>query len=145
MRILLSLVLLLMTAAPDPYLLTRPDLLARPRPKPDATVAYGPDPMQKVDVWLPAGPGPHPVVLMVRGGGWTKLVGTPPHYVDTSVPRLLPLGVTQDLVSGREDRINPYRMATDSVARATAAGDRATLHTVPATSHVELVTPDSTA
>ncbi|WP_343228293.1 alpha/beta hydrolase [Sphingomonas yunnanensis] len=66
-------------------------------------------------------------------------------YADTSVPRLLPLAVPQDLVNGREDRIIPYRLATDYVARADAAGDRVTLHTVPATGHVELVAPESAA
>ncbi len=256
--------------------LTWDDLLKRPRPKADATIAYGPDHLQKVDVWVPAKPGPHPVVLMVHGGCWqtqiadrtlmdwvagdlrdagvavwnidyrgvdragggypgtfadaaaaadalrthaatydldttnvvaighsagghlalwlaarprlpassplrtaaplpiarvislgglpdleataaspdngcgtavvAKLVGARPDpYADTSVPRLFPLGVPQELVNGREDRIIPFRMATDYVARATAVGDRATLHTVPATGHVELVTPGTAA
>lgn len=48
-----------------------PALLERPRPAPDQTLAYGTDPLQKVDVWLPAGRGPHPVVIMVHGGCWT--------------------------------------------------------------------------
>jgi acetyl esterase/lipase len=47
-----------------------PALLERPRPEPDSTIAYGSDQMQKVDLWLPAGPGPHPTVLMVHGGCW---------------------------------------------------------------------------
>ncbi|KQT32832.1 esterase [Sphingomonas sp. Leaf412] len=72
-----------------------------------------------------------------------RLVGG--NYADTSIPRLLPLGVAQDLVNGREDRIIPFRMATDYVARATTAGDRATLHTVANTGHVELVTPGTAA
>ena len=253
------------------------DLTTRPRPKPDATVSYGDDALQKVDVWLPRGAGPFPTVVMVHGGCWTsaiadrslmnwvaddlrrsgvavwnidyrgvdrpgggypgtfsdvakaadrltvsakrfnldvshvaaighsagghlalwlaargklpggsplrtlhplaiahvvslgglpdleatasspdngcgtdvvaKLVGTgrADPYADTSVPRLLPFDVVQDLVNGREDRIIPYRMATDYVARATAAGDRAVLHTVPDTGHVELVTPETAA
>jgi acetyl esterase/lipase len=256
--------------------LTWEDLLKRPRPKADATIAYGSDHLQKVDVWIPAKPGPHPVVLMVHGGCWqtkiadrtlmdwvagdlrdagvavwnidyrgvdragggypgtfadaaaaadalrthaatynldtttvvaighsagghlalwlaarprlpassplrtaaplriarvislgglpdleataaspdngcgtagvAQLVGTRPDpYADTSVPRLFPLGVPQELVNGREDRIIPFRMATDYVARATAAGDRATLHTVPMTGHVELVAPGTAA
>lgn len=264
------------TATP---LMTWPDLLGRPRPVPDATIAYGSDRMQKVDVWLPAGTGPFATVLMVHGGCWTSgiadrkimnwaaddlrtdgiavwnidyrgvdrpgggypgtfhdvaaaadalranaatyrldaerivavghsagghlalwlagrahlpaasplrtahplriahvvslgglpdleatvaspdngcgveviahLVGTPGArgdvYADTSVPRLLPLGVPQDLVNGREDKIVPYRMATDYVARASASGDRVSLHTVPATGHVELIAPESAA
>lgn len=269
------------TVAPAlPKLLTWPDLTKRPKPTPDATVDYGPDAMQKVDVWVPQGKGPFPVVLMVHGGCWTssiadrglmnwiaddlrkngvavwnidyrgvdlagggypgtfadaakaadqlavnakkfnldtrhlvavghsagghlalwlagrrklpaasalhtanplrirhvlslgglpdleataadptngcgtevvtKLVGaaTPQHndvYADTSVPRLLPLGATQDLVNGREDRIIPFRMATDYVAKAKAAGDRATLDTIPATGHVELIAPETAA
>ncbi|HXH17211.1 MAG TPA: alpha/beta hydrolase [Sphingomonas sp.] len=263
-----------------PKLLTWPDLTNRPKPTPDATVAYGPDTVQKVDVWIPQGKGPFPVVLMVHGGCWTtgiadrslmnwiaddlrkdgvavwnidyrgvdlagggypgtfadaakaadaltanakaykldtrhlvaighsagghlalwlagrrklpatstlytahplrirhvislgglpdleataaspvngcgtevvaKLVGapTPQHpdvYADTSVPRLLPLRATQDLVNGREDRIIPFPMATDYVAKASAAGDRASLHTVPATGHVELIAPETAA
>jgi acetyl esterase/lipase len=47
-----------------------PALLGRQRPEPDSTIAYGDDQMQKADLWLPAGPGPHPTVLMVHGGCW---------------------------------------------------------------------------
>ena len=46
------------------------DLLSRPQPKPDSTIAYGPDLLQHVDLWLPSGAGMHPVVLMVHGGCW---------------------------------------------------------------------------
>jgi acetyl esterase/lipase len=57
--------------APAPgRLMVWADLLERPRPAPNATVHYGGDPLQVADVWLPAGPGPHPVVLMVHGGCW---------------------------------------------------------------------------
>lgn len=267
-----------MTNTPAPFApLSWDDLTSRPRPKADATIAYGDDHMQKVDVWIPAGPGRHPVVLMVHGGCWQtsiadrsimdwiagdlradgiavwnidyrgvdragggypgtfsdaakaadqlavhareynldvsrlvavghsagghlalwlagrsrlpsasplhrndplaisevislgglpdleataaspdngcgtsvvqKLVGTgrPDPYADTSVPRLFPLGVPQTLVNGREDRIIPFRMATDYVERARAAGDQAELVTVPNTGHVELVTPGTGA
>jgi len=47
-----------------------PDLLNRPQPKPDASIAYGADPLQHVDLWLPKKAGTHPVVLMVHGGCW---------------------------------------------------------------------------
>ena len=50
--------------------LTWPDLTARPRETPDATIAYGSDALQVVDLWRPAGNGPHPVVVMVHGGCW---------------------------------------------------------------------------
>ncbi|MGN6376644.1 MAG: alpha/beta hydrolase family protein [Sphingomonas sp.] len=270
-------------AAPSPpgqALMTWDDLTRRPRPQADATVSYGPDSMQKVDVWLPKGEGPFPTVLMVHGGCWqtsiadrtlmdwaaddlrrhgfavwnidyrgvdrtgggypgtfhdaaaaadllradaarfrldtsrivavghsagahlalwlagrhklpkdspltggdplriarvialgglpdleataaspdngcgTDVVGqlvgpaTPSHpdpYADTSVTRLLPLGVPQDLVDGREDRIIPYRLPVSYVEKAHAAGDEATLHTVANTGHVELIAPGTAA
>ena len=261
------------TMPADKPLLTWPDLIGRAQPKPDATVAYGPDQMQKVDVWLPAGPGPHAVVLMVHGGCWqtsiadrslmnwiaadlradgvavwnidyrgvdragggypgtfldaagaadalatnavrfqldtrhvvavghsagghlalwlaarprlprtsplrtshplpiahvVSLGGLPDlkataaspdngcgtevvakltggHFADTSVSRLLPLGVPQDLVNGREDRIIPVRLATGYVEQARRAGDPVALHTVANTGHVELIAPESAA
>ena len=58
------------SAAAPRRLLTWPDLLERPRPSPTATVHYGTDALQVADVWVPAGTGRHPVVLMVHGGCW---------------------------------------------------------------------------
>lgn len=63
------------TPAPAPTptpgaLMTWPDLLERPRPEPSATIDYGDKQMQRVDLWLPEGEGPHPTVLMVHGGCW---------------------------------------------------------------------------
>jgi acetyl esterase/lipase len=72
-----------------------------------------------------------------------KLTGN--RFADTSIPRLLPLGLPQHLVNGREDKIIPYRMATDYVAKARASGDTVDLHTVPATGHVELIAPETPA
>lgn len=57
-------------AAASAELLKWPDLLQRPRPEPNATVEYGAAGMQRVDVWVPSGPGLHPTVLMVHGGCW---------------------------------------------------------------------------
>ncbi len=256
------------------------DLLGRPRPAPDATLSYGADALQQVDVWLPRGAGPFKTVLMVHGGCWTtdiatrdlmnwvaddlrhagyavwnieyrgvdrpgggypgtfadvaaaadalathaarfhldtsrivavghsagghlalwlaarhklpagnplrgahplpiahvvslgglpdleaaaadpsqgcgtevvaRLVGPPlpTHrdvYADTSVPRLLPLGVPQDLVNGAQDSIIPPRHGTGYVARAQRAGDAISIRFVPATGHVELVAPETAA
>lgn len=265
------------TPAAAPELLTWATFTARPRPKADATIAYGAHPNQKVDVWLPTGPGPHRTVLMVHGGCWTTRIadrtlmdwaaadlrdagyavwnidyrgidvggGYPGTFVDaaaaadtlrthaarfaldprrvvavghsagghlalwlaarhrlpagsplasgnplriahvvslgglpdlertaatpengcgaqvvadlvagaepadrwrdTSVARLLPIGVPQDHVAGLQDRIIPLALKTDFVARATAAGDRAVLHRVDRTGHVELIAPGSEA
>ncbi len=35
-----------------------------------ADVSYGPDPLQSLDLYLPAGTGPFPVVLYLHSGGW---------------------------------------------------------------------------
>src|SRR3546814_1260346 len=50
------------------------DLTRRSRSRPDTTIAYGDDRMQKVDVWRPAGAGPFKTVLMVHGGCWQTAV-----------------------------------------------------------------------
>ncbi len=61
------------TAAPISYR----DLLARPRATPTETIAYGASPLQVGELWLPEGPGPHPVVVMIHGGCWlAALPGT---------------------------------------------------------------------
>ena len=44
--------------AMSPSYLTWPELTTRPRPVPDATIAYGPDPYQKIDLGRPAGMTP---------------------------------------------------------------------------------------
>ena len=266
--------------ATDPPLLTWPDLTSRVRPAPNATIAYGRDAYQKVDLWLPKGDGPHPVVLMVHGGCWQtaiadrtlmnwiagdlrgrgiavwnidyrgvdrpgggypgtfqdaaaaadalaanaaryhldlrrviavghsagghlalwlagraklpkgsvlrtahplsikhvislgglpdleataaspdngcgtdiiarltgpKTAAHPDVFADTSVPRLLPIGVPQDLVNGENDRIIPMRLGINYGAQASKAGDKAVLHRIPATGHVELIAPESAA
>lgn len=66
-------------------------------------------------------------------------------YRDTSVARLLPIGVPQDHVAGLQDRIIPLDLKTDFVANAKAAGDDATLHRIDRTGHVELVSPGTAA
>ena len=280
MRPFLLACVMVLTAMADPKLLTWPDLTGRPRPAPDATISYGADPYQKVDLWLPRTPGKHKTVLMVHGGCWqteiadrslmnwiandlrargyavwnidyrgvdrpgggypgtfadasaatdalrdaaaryqldlrkvvavghsagghlalwlagrvrlpkgsalrtehplpiahvislgglpdleataaspdngcgtdvvARVTGapSPAHadvFADTSVPRLLPLGVPQDLVNGENDRIIPMRLGTGYEAQARAKGDRVALHRVAATGHVELIAPESAA
>jgi acetyl esterase/lipase len=54
-----------------PALLSYKQILARDdRPMPDHKIAYGEDASQFGELWLPAGKGPHPVVLMIHGGCW---------------------------------------------------------------------------
>ncbi|WP_235515042.1 alpha/beta hydrolase [Sphingomonas sp. Leaf25] len=56
--------------------MTWPDLTQRPRSEPDHHFAYGPDSLQCVDLWLPAGSpdGRWPVVVMVHGGCWQSSI-----------------------------------------------------------------------
>lgn len=58
--------------APSPALMSWGDLTERPLPEPSTSVRTGPGESDIVDVWLPEGAGPHPVVLMVHGGCWQK-------------------------------------------------------------------------
>ncbi|HYF64217.1 MAG TPA: alpha/beta hydrolase, partial [Herpetosiphonaceae bacterium] len=45
-------------------------ILSQPAPPADLRLAYGPDPLHFGDLRLPAGPGPHPLVIVVHGGFW---------------------------------------------------------------------------
>lgn len=44
------------------------DYMGQPRTKADARIAYGLEPAQVVDLFLPKGRGPHPVVILIHGG-----------------------------------------------------------------------------
>jgi len=49
------------------------ELLAQPRAQADARIAYGPDPLQFGELWLPKSPrasASHPVVVLIHGGCW---------------------------------------------------------------------------
>lgn len=78
-RVLMSVLVAACAACPalasaTPRLMDWPDLLGRPMPSLSETIAYGPGPLQFGELWLPAGQGPHPVVLMVHGGCWLSSV-----------------------------------------------------------------------
>ena len=82
--------------------------------------------------------------------GVPGLVGTPQSgradvFADTSVPRLLPLGVRQILVNGSLDRIAPTSLAASYVAQARVAGETVEYVEIPATGHVELIAPGAAA
>ena len=51
------------------------DILSQPPPPPDQRVAYGSDPNQFLEVRLPPGKGPHPVLLNIHGGFWRAKYG----------------------------------------------------------------------
>lgn len=50
------------------------DILSDPPPAAaDARIAYGPEPLQFADLRVPAGPGRHPLVVVVHGGYWQAI------------------------------------------------------------------------
>ncbi|MDO8439342.1 MAG: alpha/beta hydrolase [Telluria sp.] len=55
--------------------MTLDDYLALSGPPPTATFAYGSAPSQFAELFLPAGAGPFPVVVLVHGGCWTVQFG----------------------------------------------------------------------
>lgn len=48
------------------------DLTSQPLPKTPHEISLGDGKSDVVDLWLPDGDGPHPVVVMVHGGCWQK-------------------------------------------------------------------------
>jgi acetyl esterase/lipase len=79
-----------------------------------------------------------------------RLVGPPTFssrnvYADTSVPRLAPIGVTQILINGRQDRIIPVAYAYDYEKKMRAAGDQVKVRMIDRTGHVELISPETAA
>lgn len=59
---------------PDPVETRRPisfsQLLAAPRQAADQRIAYGSDPLQFGELWLPRTGGRHPVIVLIHGGCW---------------------------------------------------------------------------
>lgn len=53
---------------PDTPVMTARDLIALPVKAPDHVLRYGPAPSQYGELRLPAGHGPHPLVVLVHGG-----------------------------------------------------------------------------
>jgi acetyl esterase/lipase len=50
------------------------DLTGLARPAPSEEIRWGAGTTDVVDLWLPEGAGPHPVVVMVHGGCWQKSI-----------------------------------------------------------------------
>ena len=59
-------------AAAPPKPMTLADYMALKGPVPNATFAYGSAPSQYAELYVPGGPGPFPVAVLVHGGCWTR-------------------------------------------------------------------------
>jgi acetyl esterase/lipase len=86
---LVALILASSMSAADPVNLA--SFVALPRPVPMLEVRYGAAPSQATDVFLPSGPGPHPVTVLIHGGCWRDIKGagraTPPSRAGADTPR----------------------------------------------------------
>jgi acetyl esterase/lipase len=67
---LLSAAIALLAQSPRTRNIPYSDIERLPKPPADHRIAYGTDPSQFGDLRLPAGKGPHPVVVVVHGGCW---------------------------------------------------------------------------
>ncbi len=61
-----------MAPVPVPSSASSDDVLTRPAALPDAVLRYADHEDGVVDVHLPSGPGPHPLVVLVHGGFWKQ-------------------------------------------------------------------------
>jgi acetyl esterase/lipase len=83
-------------------------------------IAYGADPAQRIDVYLPPQPHRAPILLMVHGGGWRIGGKDNPGVVDNKVARWMPKGIIFVSVDYRMmPEAEPLAQAED-VARALA-------------------------
>ena len=89
------------------------------RAHPPLTLSYGPDPEQVADLRLPDAPEPHPVAVLVHGGGWTEPYTR--DLMDGAAVDLTARGTATWNVEYR--RIPPVGGWRDSIADVTAAVD----------------------
>jgi len=83
-------------------------------------IAYGADPAQRIDVYLPPQPDRAPILFMVHGGGWRRGDKDNPGVIDNKVARWVPKGVIFVSVDYRMmPEAEPLTQAED-VARALA-------------------------
>ena len=67
--------------------------VALARPEPTLQVSYAEAPSQAIDVFLPSGPGPHPVAILVHGGCWKDIKGAGREQLRHLGPELTSRGI----------------------------------------------------
>ena len=88
-------------------------------------VAYGPDKLQAMDVYLPPAPKSAPIILMVHGGGWRIGDKRHPPVFENKVARWVPKGFIFISVNyPMVPQSDPVEQA-DDIARALAAAQAA--------------------
>lgn len=126
-------------------------LAARPRlSEADPRRGKSPLPLRGVVALAPIPDLARAAVDRVCGDSVPLLLGGAPEaqsarYGVASPIALLPLGVTQQLVHGREDRIVPIALSERYVAAARERGDAARLLAIDGAGHFDLIAPTSKA
>ncbi|MEO8810349.1 MAG: alpha/beta hydrolase [Rhodanobacter sp.] len=87
-------------------------------------VAYGSDPRQRYDVYLPARTRQAPVIFMVHGGGWRRGDKAAPGVVQNKIDRWLPRGFIVISTNYRLLPDNAPLQQAHDVARALADAQR---------------------
>ena len=88
-----------------------PTFVAQPKPAPDATISYGPMPVQGIDLYLPKTKGPYPVVILIHGGCWMKSTAGRDQL------RLLGIELANQRDRGVEHRLSPRRRGRRRLSR----------------------------
>ena len=88
------------------------DITLPPNVRVQRDVAYGSDPQQRFDVYIPAGAHDAPVILMVHGGGWQRGDKSMNNVVQNKLDRWVPRGFVLISVD------YPMLPATDPVQQA---------------------------
>jgi acetyl esterase/lipase len=66
----LAIIAAVLLGQPSAATISYTDLLARLQPFPTRVISYGTAPQQRGELFLPAGKGPFPVVVLIHGGCW---------------------------------------------------------------------------
>lgn len=83
----------------------------------EANIAYGTDPLQKLDVYLPAHAARAPVLFMVHGGGWKRGDKGAAGVVQDKINHYLPMGYVFISTNYRlEPEADPLEQAADVAA-----------------------------